>query len=91
MKNDLQNLQNLVDRAKRHGIDVYLYVNEPRAMPHEFFRKRTGNGRSEGERVHGDVYQRPARCASGSAIRWHTSLRKSVAWVAFLRSPPRKT
>ena len=36
----LRNLQNLVDRAKRHGVDVYLYVNEPRAMSHEFFRNR---------------------------------------------------
>jgi hypothetical protein len=36
----LQNLQKLVNRAKRHGIDVYLYVNEPRAMPNEFFRNR---------------------------------------------------
>jgi hypothetical protein len=34
------NLRKLVGRAKRHGIDVYLYVNEPRAMPHEFFRQR---------------------------------------------------
>lgn len=36
----LRNLRNLVDRAKRHNIDVYLYMNEPRAMPHEFFSQR---------------------------------------------------
>jgi hypothetical protein len=36
----LQNLQTLVDRAKQHGIEVYLYVNEPRAMPNDFFRHR---------------------------------------------------
>ncbi|MBA3482227.1 MAG: hypothetical protein H0T51_10470, partial [Pirellulales bacterium] len=34
----LKNLRNLVERARRHGIDVYLYINEPRAMPHDFFR-----------------------------------------------------
>ena len=33
----LQNLRNLVDRAARHGIKIYLYVNEPRSMPAEFF------------------------------------------------------
>ena len=31
------NLRNLVDRAKKYGIDVYLYMNEPRAMPVAFF------------------------------------------------------
>ena len=31
------NLRQLVDRAKRYGIDVYLYMNEPRAMPASFF------------------------------------------------------
>ena len=33
----LENLSKLVQRAKRHGIGVYLYMNEPRAMPHAFF------------------------------------------------------
>jgi hypothetical protein len=36
----LANLRHLVDRAARHGIKVYLYVNEPRAMPHGFFADR---------------------------------------------------
>ncbi|MCI0333485.1 MAG: hypothetical protein L0228_09705 [Planctomycetes bacterium] len=36
----LANLRRLVERAKRHGIDVYLYINEPRAMPNEFFKQR---------------------------------------------------
>jgi hypothetical protein len=36
----LANLRRLVERARRYGIDVYLYVNEPRAMPHEFFAQR---------------------------------------------------
>jgi len=34
------NLRTLVGRAKRHGIGVYLYINEPRAMPAKFFENR---------------------------------------------------
>jgi hypothetical protein len=30
----------LVERAKKYGIGVYLYMNEPRAMPATFFRNR---------------------------------------------------
>ena len=33
----LENLRTLVARAARHGIRVYLYLNEPRAMPEAFF------------------------------------------------------
>lgn len=36
----LENLRLLVERAKRHAIDVYLYINEPRAMPAAFFADR---------------------------------------------------
>ncbi len=36
----LANLRKLVERAKRYGIDVYLYMNEPRAMPKSFFASR---------------------------------------------------
>lgn len=36
----LENLRQLVARAKRFGIDVYLYMNEPRAMPGAFFKDR---------------------------------------------------
>ncbi|NMC19918.1 MAG: hypothetical protein GYA33_05795 [Thermogutta sp.] len=36
----LRNLQALASRAKRHGIGIYLYINEPRAMPHAFFADR---------------------------------------------------
>lgn len=36
----LRNLQLLVERAERFGLRVYLYLNEPRAMPAEFFRNR---------------------------------------------------
>lgn len=34
------NLKKLVDRAKKYGIDVYLYMNEPRAMQPAFFEQR---------------------------------------------------
>lgn len=36
----LANLSKLVERADRFGIKVYLYMNEPRAMPASFFAKR---------------------------------------------------
>ncbi|MDH7503735.1 MAG: hypothetical protein QHJ82_13615 [Verrucomicrobiota bacterium] len=36
-KERLQNLRRLVARANRHGIKVFLYLNEPRAMPLRFF------------------------------------------------------
>jgi len=35
----LHNLRVLVARALRHGIRIYLYLNEPRAMPLAFFEK----------------------------------------------------
>ncbi|WP_407429244.1 hypothetical protein [Arcticibacter sp.] len=36
----IANLRKIVQRAKKYGIDVYLYMNEPRAMPSDFFRTR---------------------------------------------------
>ena len=36
----LANLRKLVTRARRHGIGIYLYLNEPRAMPVSFFTPR---------------------------------------------------
>jgi hypothetical protein len=36
----LANLRNLVDRCRKYGIGVYLYINEPRAMPASFFKNR---------------------------------------------------
>ncbi|MBA3406326.1 MAG: hypothetical protein H0U13_16855 [Gemmatimonadaceae bacterium] len=36
----LANLRKLVERGKRHGIAVYLYINEPRAQPQSFFASR---------------------------------------------------
>lgn len=46
----LTNLKKLVDRARRYGISVFLYMNEPRAMPSSFFRNRSEiAGVQEGE------------------------------------------
>ena len=36
----LANLRLLVEKAKKYGIGVYLYMNEPRAMPGAFFKDR---------------------------------------------------
>ncbi|MCX5643447.1 MAG: hypothetical protein NTZ17_01995 [Phycisphaerae bacterium] len=38
----IENLRRLVERAKKYGIDVYLYMNEPRAMEASFFTGREG-------------------------------------------------
>lgn len=36
----LKNLRSLVTRAKKHGIRIFLYLNEPRSMPQSFFTNR---------------------------------------------------
>lgn len=36
----LENLRKLAARAKKYGIGIYLYINEPRAMPEAFFQNR---------------------------------------------------
>ncbi len=36
----LKNLRELVQRTERYGIKIYLYMNEPRAMPLSFFKGR---------------------------------------------------
>jgi hypothetical protein len=46
----IANLRRLVDRAKKYGIDIYLYMNEPRAMEASFFKDRQGlKGVPEGD------------------------------------------
>lgn len=36
----IANLRRIAERAKQYGISVYLYMNEPRAMPLSFFKNR---------------------------------------------------
>ena len=58
----LANLRRLVERAKRHGISVILYLNEPRAMPASFFASRAElAGVREGDSV--------AMCTSSPIVR----------------------
>jgi hypothetical protein len=46
----LKNLRLLVERARRHGVRVYLYLNEPRACPVRFFATRPNlKGVAEGD------------------------------------------
>lgn len=35
----LENLRNLVRRARHYGLEVFLYINEPRTMPESFFER----------------------------------------------------
>jgi hypothetical protein len=73
----LATLRGLAARAGRQGMRVFLYLNEPRAMPAEFFRGREG---MKGAEVNG-VY---AMCTSASEVReW---LRESVTHV-FRQAP----
>ena len=58
----LANLRRLVERAKRFGVGVYLYTNEPRAMPPAFFKDRAQMaGVREGDHV--------ALCTSDQQVR----------------------
>jgi len=68
----LLTLKKLVAHAKRYGIGIYLYMNEPRAMPHSFFENRLEMaGVREGEFL--------ALCTSDPQVRkW---LRDSLAHV----------
>jgi hypothetical protein len=62
----------MVDRANRYGIKIYLYMNEPRAMPRAFFEGRE-NLRGVQE---GDYF---AMCTSATEVRqWVTDSLKYV-------------
>ena len=60
----LEGLRGLVERAGRHGIGVYLYMNEPRAMPARFF-EAPGRAGLRGVRE-GDLC---AMCTSAGEVR----------------------
>jgi hypothetical protein len=68
----LTNLRRLVERAGRYGIGVYLYMNEPRAMPEAFFKDRPQmKGVRDGDSA--------AMCTSDPAVRrWLTD---SLAYI----------
>jgi len=61
----LAGLRTLVARAKKYGVDVYLYLNEPRAMHESFFAGQPGRdamrGVQEGENC--------TLCTSNPAVR----------------------
>ena len=65
----LANLRILVQRAKKYGVGVYLYMNEPRAMPASFFKNRPEMGGVREDEFtalctsHPAVRQWMARCA----------------------------
>jgi hypothetical protein len=57
------NLRTLVARAKKYGIGVYIYFNEPRAMHIDFFKK---NNRRE---IAGTDYGLVCMCTSHPTVR----------------------
>lgn len=58
----LESLRQITQRAARYGIGVYLYLNEPRAMPTSFFANRPEMaGVREGELI--------AMCSSDHQVR----------------------
>ncbi|HSW45750.1 MAG TPA: hypothetical protein VLM89_09275 [Phycisphaerae bacterium] len=58
----LENLRRLVARLRRHGMGMYIYLNEPRAMPLAFFNDHPDlKGLVEGDHA--------ALCTSSPAVR----------------------
>ncbi len=58
----IANLRKMVERARRYGIAIYLYMNEPRAMPETFFEGRQDiRGAREGDHY--------ALCTSSAEVR----------------------
>ncbi len=68
----LKNLQKLVARAARHGIRVFLYLNEPRSMPLSFYKS---HGELQGA-VEGD---HAALCSSHPEVQKY--LREGIAGI----------
>lgn len=62
----LATLRKMVQRAERYGVKIYLYMNEPRAMPAAFFESREHlKGAQEGDHF--------AMCTSAPEVRrWIT-------------------
>lgn len=69
----LKNLRALVARAKEYGIQIFLYLNEPRALPQSFFDNRPQlKGTPEGDHA--------ALCTSAPEVQ--AFIRDSVATIA---------
>lgn len=49
----VNNLKKLTERCKKFGIKVYLYINEPRSLPEEFFNK---NPHLKGQKANDGTY-----------------------------------
>ena len=63
----LENLRKLVARAKKFGIGIYLYMNEPRVMPPAFFQNSAVPGRAETAGV--DYGDAKALCISNPDVQ----------------------
>lgn len=62
----LENLRKMTQRAKRYGVKIYLYMNEPRAMPLDFFKNRENMKGVHYTGVGNDLY---AMCTSTPEVR----------------------
>jgi len=67
----MEGLRTLVARGKKYGIDVYLYLNEPRAMPAAFFEARPERAAMRGVAAAGDSAR---LCTSNPHVRRWMSL-----------------
>ena len=70
----LATLRNMVNQANRYGIKIYLYMNEPRAMPLTFFEK---DNRLEIKGVQESSYA--TLCTSTPLVRKH--VKDSLTYV----------
>jgi hypothetical protein len=67
----LANLRALTERAKKYGVGVYLYINEPRAMPAKFFADSENETRNpkRSEIAGAKETELTALCTSQPAVR----------------------
>jgi hypothetical protein len=73
----VENLRTLVERARRHGIGVYLYMNEPRPMPLPFFDRHPDlKGVEDLGVLHGQL---ATLCTSVPVVQDY--LRNSMAYI----------
>lgn len=71
----MEGLRTLVARGKRHGIGIYLYLNEPRAMSAEFFTREPGREAMRGAPA-GELFR---LCTSHPEVRrWMSDALASV-------------